>query len=277
MPYSRYFHLVKKLWPVVLVSWIAAYLSYMILFFVSGYASLYFAYDFDIAAYFGLSGVIYLTPPEHPDWTFDAVVTVLLSKPLTAFFLGLSSIVALLLIKCRNTFWFYFFVWMAIWGFNLSLGAVVDDAIFKVGTYAVAEVMNFSLPAIIISGFVSAYLLYLLGVIIARFYLQYIKGVTFYTEKRRFLAISLTIVFPWISVGLLSFSSWIPAISAIELSRFAIAVVIIAPMYFVKESPGTQQTYSCAKPGWLDVLSVLPLFFFVVWIILKLFDHIVLG
>ncbi len=277
MAFSRVFYVTKKMWPMVFISWVAAFLSYMILFFITGYASLYFAYDFDIQAYLGFGGVVYLTPITSENWTFDAIVTVLLSKPLAAFFLGLFSTFALVMIRCRNTMWFYFFIWMAIWGFNLSLGGMVDDAIFKVETYAVAEVMNFSLSAIIISGFVSAYLMYLLGVIISRFYLQYLKGVAFYSEKRKVLSVLLTIVFPWISVGLISFSSWVPAISAIELSRFATAAVLILPMFFVKPLATSPVAYTCSKPGWVDILSVIPLFVFVIWIINALLNHIVLG
>jgi len=144
------------------------------LFFISGYSSLYFAADFDILARLGLEGVVYLTPLSDAKWTFDALVTVFLSNPVASFSIGMLALLLLMFVNLKSTTGLYFLLWLAIWGFNGSIGTFIGDAIFGMGTYAVAKAMEFSFSVLLVSGVFSVYFLYLIGVIVGRLYFAYL-------------------------------------------------------------------------------------------------------
>jgi len=245
-------------WSVIFISLLTAISAYVILFFVSGYSSLYFAYDFDIQAYMGMEGVVYQTPLSDAHWTFDALMTILISKPLASFFLGLISLVLLLVIKNKSVSWLYFLIWMALWGINGAMGLLVEDAIFGMGTYEVARAMNFSLPVVIVIGTLSAYFLFLVGKLLCRIYLVHLAQAPFYGEKHRNSFIFSTIIIPWLVVLVVNYANWFPSFSLYELFKIFTLVIVFIPFFFSKDHP-SEMTFkrNWKQPVKIDLLFLL--------------------
>jgi len=252
---------IEQPWSVIFISLLTALSAYVILFFVSGYSSLYFAYDFDIQAYMSMEGVVYQTPLNDAHWTFDALMTILISKPLASFFLGLLSLVLLLVIKKKSVTWLYFLIWMSLWGINGAMGLLVEDAIFGMGTYEVARAMNFSLPVVIVIGTLSAYFLFLVGKLLCRLYLVHLAQAPFYTDKHRNPLIFTTIVLPWLVVLVINYSNWFPSFSLYELFKNFTLVILFIPFFFSKDHP-LEMTFkrNWNQPVKIDLLYLLGLF-----------------
>lgn len=220
---------------VIGISILVAFFSHVILFFVSNYSSLYFAYDFDIQAFIGEQGIVYLTPISDTHWTFDALTTILLSRPIASFFLGMASLVLLLFINKKAITWLYFLLWMTIWGINGAIGLLVDDAIFGIGTYEVAKAMDFSFSFILVIGFLSAYFLFLVGILISKLYFVHLIKAPFYKKNRRPYLILTTIVIPWLLVVVVNYGNWIPDFSFSELFKNLTAILLILPFFFFND------------------------------------------
>jgi len=253
-------------WSVISISLLTAISAYVILFFSSGYSSLYFAYDFDIQAYMGMEGVVYQTPLSDAHWTFDALMTILISKPLASFFLGLISLVLLLVIRKKSVTWLYFLIWMALWGINGAMGLLVEDAIFGIGTYEVARAMNFSLPVVIVIGTLSAYFLFLVGKLLCRIYLVHLAQAPFYSDKHRNPLIFTTILIPWLVVLVVNYANWFPTFSLPELFKNFTLVIMFLPFFFSKDHP-FEMTFKRKwnQPTKLDLLYLLGLFSITIW------------
>ncbi|PLX10608.1 MAG: hypothetical protein C0598_09965 [Marinilabiliales bacterium] len=101
-----------------LVSMIAALFSYLFLFYIGNYIILYFAYDFDIGAYFDISGLHYLQSKTDPLWTYDARLTIFLSKPILSFIIAIISLMLMLIIKNLRVSGLLLLIWLNIFAFN---------------------------------------------------------------------------------------------------------------------------------------------------------------
>jgi hypothetical protein len=247
----------SQLITVIVISVLTAIFSYIILFFVSNYASLYFAYDFDIVAYMGQQGAVYQTPITDPNWSFDALTTILLARPLASFFLGLTSIVLLLFLNKKSIIWFYFLIWMAIWGINGAVGLLVDDAIWGIGTYEVAKAMNFSFSVVLAIGILSTYFLVLVGVLISRLYFVHFTQAPFYQKSHLFSQNITTLIVPWLAVTLLYFGNWYPEISFVEFFKNLTAIILILPFFFLKDHPDHQKiTRKWPTPSTFDFVYI---------------------
>ncbi|MFA5419031.1 MAG: hypothetical protein WC341_11290 [Bacteroidales bacterium] len=260
------------------ISLLTALTSYVVLFFISGYSSLYFAYDFDILARMGMNGVVFQTPSTDAKWTFDALVTIYLSKPLTSFFVGLLAILLLMFIYQKSTTWLYFLLWTAIWGFNGSIGSLIDDAIFGENTYAVAKAMDFSFPVLLVSGVMATYFMYMVGVIVARLYFVYLRNAPSYQSKERAKWITTTILLPWMILGMISYLNGLSESSWLSLVKNMTAIILIIPMYFIKD----QMIKSINDRGWSN-LNRLDWFFLIlfmaltIWIVFTLAGEVLIS
>ncbi|MDP2721875.1 MAG: hypothetical protein Q8O72_03880 [Bacteroidales bacterium] len=260
------------------ISLLTALASYVVLFFISGYSSLYFAYDFDILAKMGLNGVVFQTPAADAKWTFDALVTIYLSKPLTSFFVGLLAILLLMFIHQKSTTWLYFLLWSAIWGLNGSIGSLIDDAIFGENTYAVAKAMDFSFSVLLVSGVLAAYFMYMVGVIIGRLYFVYLRNAPTYQSKERTKWITTTILIPWMFLGLISYLNWLPGSSWWELVKNLTAIILIIPMYFIKDqlikSTNDRRWSNLNRMDWFFLMAFIAL---TIWIVFTLAGEVLIS
>jgi len=272
---DHFHHSIKHTNTIFFISLSAALSSYVILFLISGYSSLYFAADFDILARLGLEGVVYLTPLSDAKWTFDALVTVFLSKPLASFSIGMLAILLLMFVNQKSTTGLYFLLWLAIWGFNGSIGTFIGDAIFGMGTYAVAKAMEFSFSVLLVSGVFSVYFLYLIGVIVGRLYFAYLCDAPFYGSKKRIFWVTTTILLPWIVVVLINYANRMPEFSWPEFVKNITVIILILPMFIIKVQ--VRQSVLLKKwkmHDWIDLPLVMGLLATTIWIVFTLTHEI---
>ncbi len=154
-----------ELFQLFVISSLAATFAFTLVYFLTNYAALYFAYDFNIPGHFDLDGMVFDTENAGDLWTFDATVTILLSKPVSALLMAVVSLAAFMFIKRKLISFFFFLFWMNVLSFNLALGGLVDDAIMGSGTYDVLMLMKMNITAVVFSSLVIIYFLYRIGIV----------------------------------------------------------------------------------------------------------------
>jgi len=182
----------------MVISTVAVLFSYLLIFFVGNYAVLYFSYDFDIGAWFDISGVYFEQLRGSALWTYDAEVTIFLSKPLIALTIAVISLSLLLLINNLKISFFLLLLWMNIVSFNACFGLFVDDFIAQSGLVYVAERMKINMLAMIFSLAITTFIMIRLGMVNSTIFSLLLP------EKKktglyiRGVAVLVVIILPWL-------------------------------------------------------------------------------
>ena len=226
-----------KLWELFqlfVVSSFAATFAFTLVFFLTNWVALYFAYDFNIPGHFDLNGLVFDVEKSNRLWTFDATVTILFSKPVSALLIAVVSLAAFMFIKRKLISFFFFLFWMNVLGFNLALGGLLDDAIMGSGTYDVLMLMKMNLTAVVFSSLVIIYFLYRVGminyyVIKASFPENYLIN-----WQARLVLLMIAVGLPWLL--LFTFPSFDSGshYSLISFLKNVSVIVILLPLFVVK-------------------------------------------
>ncbi len=226
-----------KLWKLIqlmMISSFAAIFAFTLVFFLTHWVALYFAYDFNIPGHFDLNGLQFDVDKSSPNWTFDATVTILLSRPVSAMLIAVVSLAAFMFIKRKLVSFFFFLFWMNVLSFNLALGGLVDDAITGSGTYDVLLLMKMNLTAVVFSSLVMVYFLYRVGMI--NYFVIWTSFPKNYLNnwQARSVFLTMVIVFPWLL--LFAFPSFDSEshYSLISFLKNASVLIILLPMFIVK-------------------------------------------
>ncbi len=218
----------------MVISTIAVLFSYLLIFFVGNYAVLYFSYDFDIGAWFDISGVHFEQLRGSSLWTYDAEVTIFLSKPLIALTIGIISLSLLLLINKLKVTFFLLLIWMNIVSFNACFGLFVDDFIAQSGLVYVAERMEINMLAMIFSLAITTFIMIRLGMVNSTIFSLLLPEKKKAELPLRIIAVLIVIILPWLLSGLLIFafaySSYDLRIHINTVSTF----LIILPFFYYK-------------------------------------------
>ena len=145
------------------ISIASAIFAFLLVFFFSNYSSLFFAYDFDIPASFNLEGISFSTAIDSHYLSKDAMVTILLSKPISAVIGGVIFLFVLMLGTKKPVSVIMMLFWLNVFAFNSAFGLLIEDAVSKAGTYEVAVVMNINNVYLIILGIMLAFILFKIG------------------------------------------------------------------------------------------------------------------
>jgi hypothetical protein len=188
------------------ISLIATLFSYLLIFFIGNYAVLYFSYDFDIGAWFDISGVHFEQLRENVLWTYDAEVTIFLSKPLIALTIAIISLSLLLLINNLGITGFLFLLWMNIVAFNACFGLFVDDFITQGGLLYVAERMELNMLAMMSSLAITTFIMIRLGMVNSTIFSLLLPEKKKTKFALRTFIVLIVIFLPWLLSGLLIFA-----------------------------------------------------------------------
>ncbi len=222
-----------KLFQLFVVSSFSAVFAFTLVYFLSNWAALYFAYDFNIPAHFDLNGLLFDVEKTSKLWTFDAKVTILMSRPVSALLIGVFSLAAYIFIKRKLISFFFFLFWMNILSFNLALGGLVDDAIVGSGTYDVLMLMKMNLTAVVFSSLIIVYFLYRVGII--NFYVLSASFPKRYLSNRqgRYVFLMMAVVLPWLL--LFTFPSFDSAshYSVLGFLKNVSVMVVLLPLFIV--------------------------------------------
>ncbi|PLX03725.1 MAG: hypothetical protein C0595_06035 [Marinilabiliales bacterium] len=195
----------KNYLQISLVSSIAALFSYLLLFLIGNYVVLYFAYDFDIGAWFNISGVHFSQPPSSPLWTYDAEVTILLSKPILSLLIAIASLLTMLLIKNLRIASLLLILWINIFSFNACFGTIIHDFIWQTGLINVAEKMELSMGTMIFSMAITTFFMIRIGMVNSTIFSLFLPKKNKTKNRIRFLALIMFILVPIIISFLISF------------------------------------------------------------------------
>ncbi len=190
----------NSLFKTLAISVITAFFSYVLLFLYTNYAALYFAYDFDIPAYVDLGGVCFPSENDVSTWSRDAVITILLSKPLSAVIIGIPVLIIMMIGFKKPIAIVMVLFWVNIFAFNNAFGLLIDDAIARSGTYEVAVVMNLGEVTIITGSIILAFLLYKIGMMNGRLIIMSFPNQSLTNTKNRIIFFSIVFLIPWLIV-----------------------------------------------------------------------------
>ncbi len=227
------------------------------IFLFSGLVTLYFSYDFDIYARFGLKGVEFITAKDSPAWTRDATVTIYLANPILSFFSGLIFMFLLRFLKKKSNPVFWFLLWMTIFSFGNAFGVLIEEGISKSGFYEVSKVLDLGIIVLIISVAVSLYLLYLSGIITGKLILSAIDENYKKDGKLKTNMFLSLLLFPWL-INLAVFILLTRATNMSQIIIFVMSLIIVLPVLWVYPSqvkdPGAKLP---AAGNYLDIITLI--------------------
>ena len=225
--YMNYFQL-------SLVSVISALFSYLFLFYLGNYIILYFAYDFDIEAFFDISGVHFMQEQLNPLWTFDARLTIFLSKPILSLIIAIISLLLTLIIKNLRVSVLITLLWLNIFAFNACFGIFIDDIITQKGLFFVVETMELSLGTMILLTAVTLFFMIRIGMVNATIFSLLLPNKESTKNSIRIIAIIILIIIPAIISFVITYVlTGIYHNSGVHLKILS-SFIIIAVLFFYK-------------------------------------------
>lgn len=238
---------IKQYLLISVLSLITALFAYLLVFFAGNYASLYFAYDFDIGAWFTINGISFEVGRSHSLWTYDAMVTIFLSRPVMSLVIGIVSLIALILIKKIQLIFFFLLLWINIFAFNAAFGLFVDDFISSTGLFFVAKRMELDLPEIIFSLSISVFIMYRLGMVNSLIFIQILPEKVNTIKPLKTLIVLIVIIIPWFLTGIILLLLSYPDHILSEHLKTLSTVIIFVPFFFSKGKEPTNKTDSILK------------------------------
>ena len=173
----------KEIVQPLLISLFSALFAYTIIYFLTNLTALYFAYDFDIPAHFNLYKLFFDIDKTSQLWTHDATITLLISRPVAALFMGIIALLALILVRKKLMSFFFFLMWLTLLAFNNAVGVFADDILAKSGTYNIAILMKFDVSILIVISIIAIYLLIRIGIIVSYIFQASFPSL-FYKKKK---------------------------------------------------------------------------------------------
>ena len=165
-------------------------------FFITNYASLYFAYDFDIPAFLNIDGINF-HGKSPSNWSRDAFITIILSIPLAGMIIGIISLLVLILNIKKSVSFTLILIWIVIFSFNSSMGILINDAIGAKGTYEVARLMNISNLLLVAMSVIYAFILLKIGIMISKIIMLSFGFLDLHQLKNRLVFFLSILIFPW--------------------------------------------------------------------------------
>jgi len=117
-------------------------ICYYLLYLFTGLAVLYISYDFDIPAILYLDKITFLIDESSPLWTSDAMISILLARPISSFLVGFIAIASFILIVRKHTLHLFFSLWLFLLAFNMTFGLFSENIITQTGLIHVAQTMG---------------------------------------------------------------------------------------------------------------------------------------
>lgn len=183
-----------------LISVASAIFAFLVVFFFSNYSSLFFAYDFDIPASFNLDGISFSKAIDSHYLSKDAMVTILLSKPISAVIGGVIFLFLLMLGTKKPASVIMLLFWLNVFAFNSAFGVLIDDAVAGAGTYEVAVAMNINNAYLIVITIILAFILFKIGMMNGKLIMLSFPNQKLSAFGGRIIFFITIFIIPWILV-----------------------------------------------------------------------------
>jgi hypothetical protein len=243
----------------IVISIFSAVCAYLLIFLYSNYVGLYFAYDFDIPAYVNLKGINFLSNGETSHWSRDALITILLSKPISAVIAGIGFLVILMMGTKKPVSLILFLFWLNVFAFNTAFGIFIDDAIAGAGTYEVAMAMNIGNISIVVISILLAFLLFKIGMMNGRLIIMSFPHQNLYLLRSRIIFFTAIFLIPWLLVLAYNYLSHDSSDYSSETLKNLPVVILLIPFITASKPENIDFKYlPSVKHSHIDiVLSIL--------------------
>lgn len=211
------------------ISIVSALFAYILVFLYTNFASLYFAYDFDVPATIDLRGIHMFADPNYMEWSRDALVTILLAKPIAATIVGIIFLIALMLGTKKPISIIFFVFWINVFAFNTAFGIVIDDAIAKSGTYEVAMAMDLGNFALFVMSFLMMAILYKIGMMNGRLIITSFPHQNLRFFKNRVVFFLTIFIIPWFIVMIYTYLTRGVSVPVSEMVKNLPVLLLLLP------------------------------------------------
>ncbi|MFK5855076.1 MAG: hypothetical protein QM503_03020 [Bacteroidota bacterium] len=245
----------NSLLKLAVISVITAVGSFIIIFYFSNYASLFFAYDFDIPASFNLNGITFADGSGNMNWSRDALITILLSKPMAAFIVGIVAFIILLLKTKKPTTITFLLFWLSVYAFNSVFGVLIDDIVTHVGIYEAASIMNLDSSYLLIMLIILTFVFLKIGMMNGRLMILSFPGFNLFSFQSRVIFFIFVLLTPVLLVAMYTyFTSGLSFPISNTLKTFPV-LLLIAPFLIIKNTINTKFHYLPANQ--LSVIDII--------------------
>jgi len=233
----------NSLLKIFVISVVSAIFAFLIIFFFSNYASLFFAYDFDIPASFNFTGISFPTINDSTHWSRDALVTILLSKPISAVIGGIVFLFVFMLATKKPVSVIMLLFWLNVFAFNSAFGVLIDDAVASTGTYEVAVAMNIDIVYLIVTGIVFVFIFLKIGMMNGHLILLSFPNQKLYSVKPRIMFFCTIFLIPWLLVVAFMCFSGCTMFSISGALKNLPAIVLLIPFLTAKKPENLKFEY----------------------------------
>lgn len=247
-----------NLYKTALISFITAFFSYVLIYFLTNYVVLYFAYDFDIPAYFDISGVQFINTDGTKDWSRDALITILLSRPISAVLLGIFLLIILMMGSKKPIAIILLLFWANIFSFKEAFGILIDDAIAGSGTYEVAIAMNIGTTTLITASVILIFILYKIGMMNGRLIVMSFQNQNLTIFQNRIIFFIVVFLLPWILILAITFKATTTMVHVNQFYMNIPIVFLLLPFLTAGKIKNRDFAYSqCDKHQYIDLILTL--------------------
>ena len=229
------------------ISVMSSIFAFLIVFFFTNYSSLFFAYDFDIPALFDLNGISFSTDIDSDSWSRDAMVTILLSKPISAVIGGIIFFLVLMLRTKKSVSVILLLFWLNVFAFNSAFGILIDDAVAGSGTYEVAVAMHINNILLIALSIILAFILLKIGMMNGRLMILSFPNQNLFSRAPRIIFFSVIFLIPWLLVIFFTCYSGCSFLSISGVLKNLPVIVLLIPFLTASKPENLKFEYLSAK------------------------------
>lgn len=226
------------------ISVISAIFAYYLVFFLSNYVVIFFAYDFDIPASFSIKGISFPSDSIDHAWSRDAIITVLLSKPIFAFILGVILLFVLMIRTKKASAIILTLMWLIVFAFSSSFGELIDDIINKTGIYEVVNTMNIDIAYLIIMAIILAFILYKIGMMNGKLIKQYFAYQNFASLQSRIIFFFSILTMPWLLEATTTYFLTGNSFSISEVFKNLPVLILLIPFLTKEKAANLDSNYT---------------------------------
>lgn len=225
------------------ISIVSALCAYLVIFSLSNYVPLFFAYDFDIPAFLDITGIHFSNEASSNQWSRDALVTILLSKPISAFIAGIGFLIILMIGTRKPVSIILFLFWLNIFAFNTAFGILIDDAVAHSGTYEVAVAMNIDYIFLVAMTIILAFIIYKVGMMNGRLIIMSFPHQKLMLTRSRIIFFTIIFLVPWLIVVGYTYISGGASVPVSELLKNLPVLILLVPFLTASKPENTDFKY----------------------------------
>jgi hypothetical protein len=165
----------------------------------------FIAYDQEISNHWNNSGISFLDGVNSSEWNYDVIVSIYMSGPIAALFIGLGAVSAFTFHLLRNATRINFVLWTLIISFNYFFGSIVAGLFTTTDIAIVLKTMKIPVEFKVMGAILASYLLIRIAILIAPGLLRYSNEKSVSNKKNRFLFLTSKVLIPWITGNLVTF------------------------------------------------------------------------